>query len=131
VLGFTCLQMFAGAVFQLVMSVVDREWDGFEPSHIQLQSVLAVAYLVVFGSLVAVNCYSFLVAHVAAQKVTTYALVNPVIALALGAIVLNERITPSAMVSTLLVLIGVALILFQRHTPQASVASPGLAEQRQ
>jgi drug/metabolite transporter (DMT)-like permease len=123
VLSFTCLQMFAGAMFQLVMSLIDREWGGFEPSRIQLQSVLAVVYLVVFGSLVAVNCYSFLVAHVSAQKVTTYALVNPVIALALGAIVLHEHITPSAIVSTVLVLVGVALVLFQRSAPRLAVAS--------
>jgi drug/metabolite transporter (DMT)-like permease len=130
VMGFTCLQMLAGGVFQFAMSLLDREWGGFQPSHIQWQSILAVAYLVVFGSLVAVNCYSFLVAHVAPQKVTTYALVNPVIALALGAIVLDERITPSAILSTVLVLVGVALVLFQRRTPQAALASSGLAEQR-
>lgn len=130
ILGFTCLQMFAGGVFQFVMSAVDREWSGFEPSHIQLQSVLAVAYLVVFGSLIAVNCYSFLVAHVSPQKVTTYALVNPVIALALGTLVLHERVTPSAIVSTVLVLVGVALVLFQRRPPQPVIAASGLAQQR-
>jgi drug/metabolite transporter (DMT)-like permease len=131
VMSFTCLQMLAGGMFQFVMSVVDREWSGFEPSHIQLQSVLGLVYLVVFGSLIAVNCYSFLVAHVSAQKVTTYALVNPVIALALGAIVLNERITPSAIVSTVLVLVGVGLVLFQRRALQPVVASSGLASAEQ
>jgi drug/metabolite transporter (DMT)-like permease len=130
VLGFTCLQMFAGGVFQFGMSFIDREWDGFHPSQIQWVSGLAIAYLVVFGSLIAINCYSYLVAHVAPQKVTTYALVNPIIAIALGAIVLDERITPSAIVSTVLVLVGVALVLFQRRPPQAAVASSGLAEQR-
>ena len=124
--SFTCLQMLAGGLFQLAMSVIDQEWSGFQPSRIQLQSVLAVLYLVVFGSLIAVNCYSFLVAHVSAQKVTTYALVNPVIALALGAIVLHERITPSAIVSTVLVLAGVGLVLFQRRPPQAAVVGPDL-----
>src|SRR3984885_471011 len=89
VLNFGCLQMLAGAVFQLLMGCLDREWIGFVPAHISLQSVLALLYLVVFGSIIAVNCYSFLVADVAAQKVTTYALVNPVIALALGALVLH------------------------------------------
>ena len=114
VMNFVCLQMLAGAVFQLLMGCIDREWIGFVPAHISMQSVLAVLYLVVFGSLVAVNCYSFLVAHVPAQKVTTYALVNPVIALALGAIVLGEKITPAAILSAILVLVGVALVLFQR-----------------
>jgi drug/metabolite transporter (DMT)-like permease len=123
VLGYTCLQMLAGGGFQLLMSVVDREWGGFELSQVQSQSVLAVLYLVVFGSLIAVNCYSYLLAHVDAQKVTTYALVNPVIALALGAVVLHEQITPGAIVSTVLVLLGVTLILFQRRpVPPASLA---------
>jgi drug/metabolite transporter (DMT)-like permease len=126
VMGFTCLQMFAGGLFQLLMSFIDREWGGFQPSQIQPQSVLAVLYLVIFGSLIAVNCYSFLIAHVSPQKVTTYALVNPVIALALGAIVLHERITPSAILSTVLVLAGVGLVLFQRRTAQPAVASSGL-----
>ena len=115
VLNFSCLQMLTGAVFQLLMGCIDREWIGFVPAHISLPSVLAVLYLVVFGSMVAVNCYSFLVAHVPAQKVTTYALVNPVIALGLGAIVLNEKITPAAILSAILVLVGVGLVLFQRR----------------
>jgi len=126
VLGFTCLQMFAGGLFQLLMSLVDREWGGFDPARIQFQSVIAIAYLVVFGSLIAVNCYSFVVAHVNPQKVTTYALVNPVIALALGAIVLHERITSSAIIATVLVLVGVALVLFQREPPRPAPATAGL-----
>ncbi|HEY4972755.1 MAG TPA: EamA family transporter, partial [Steroidobacteraceae bacterium] len=120
VTNFVCLQMLAGAAFQLLMAIIDREWIGFVPARITWPSMLAVLYLVVFGSLIAVNCYAFLVAHVPAQKVTTYALVNPVIALALGAVVLNENIPPVAIVSAVLVLVGVALVLFQR----APVAQP-------
>src|ERR1035438_6514063 len=74
--SYTCLQMFAGAAFQLLMGVLDREWIGFSPSQISLQSGLAVSYLVIFGSIIAVNCYAFLLAHVSAQKVSTYALVR-------------------------------------------------------
>ena len=118
--NFTCLQMLAGAVFQLLMGCIDREWIGFSPAHISLQSVLAVLYLVVFGSMIAVNCYSFLVAHVPAQKVTTYALVNPVIALALGALVLRREDHARRRYSRpILVLVGVALVLFQRQRPAA------------
>jgi drug/metabolite transporter (DMT)-like permease len=118
VINFVCLQMLAGAAFQALMALIDREWIGFVPAHISLPSLLAVLYLVVFGSLIAVNCYSFLVAHVPAQKVTTYALVNPVIALALGAVVLHENVPPVAILSAILVLVGVALVVFQR-TPVA------------
>ncbi|HXL98245.1 MAG TPA: EamA family transporter [Steroidobacteraceae bacterium] len=115
IVNFSCLQMLAGALFQLLMGCIDREWIGFVPAQISWQSMLAVLYLVVFGSLVAVNCYSFLIAHVPAQKVTTYALVNPVIALGLGALVLHEKINAWAIVSAILVLVGVALVLFQRR----------------
>ena len=54
-----------------------------------------------------------------APKVTTYALVNPVVALILGALVLNERITALAIVAAVLVLLGVALVLFQGWNPSA------------
>ena len=126
VLNFGCLQMLTGAVFQLLMGFLDREWIGFTPAHISLQSALGVLYLVIFGSMIAVNCYAFLIAHVPAQKVTTYALVNPVIALALGAMVLHEKIGPMAILSAILVLAGVALILFQRR----EVAAPGAGNLR-
>jgi drug/metabolite transporter (DMT)-like permease len=119
--SYTCLQMFAGAAFQLLMGVLDREWIGFSPSQISLQSVLAVSYLVIFGSIIAVNCYAFLLAHVSAQKVSTYALVNPVIALALGAIVLHEKITPVAILCAVLVILGVALVLWRGRAPTATV----------
>jgi drug/metabolite transporter (DMT)-like permease len=112
--------MLTGAVFQLLMGCLDREWIGFDPLHISLQSALAVLYMVIFGSIVAVNCYAFLIAHVPAQKVTTYALVNPVIALGLGALVLHEKVGPAAVLSAILVLAGVALILFQRRGCQRS-----------
>lgn len=112
VVNFTCLQMFAGSLFQLLLGLIGHEWTQVDSSRFTLPSFLALLYLIVFGSLVAFNCYSFLVARIAAQKITTYALVNPVIALALGALVLHEKITPAAALATLLVLLGVALVLF-------------------
>jgi drug/metabolite transporter (DMT)-like permease len=78
-----------------------------------VQGVVAIAYLVVFGSIVGLNCYLWLLTRVAAPKVATYALVNPVVAMFLGAVVLGERVTLLAVVAALLVLAGVALIVFQ------------------
>jgi drug/metabolite transporter (DMT)-like permease len=118
--AYTCVQMFGGAVFQLVMGCIGREWIGFHFSQVSLQSLLALAYLVVFGSVIAVNCYSYLLAHVPAQKVSTYALVNPVIALALGALVLHEKVTPVSLLCALLVLLGVALVVWRGRAPAPS-----------
>jgi drug/metabolite transporter (DMT)-like permease len=113
VLSFTCAQMLFGGLFQLLMSFVDGEWSHFDPSTITWSSLAAVAYLVVFGSIVGLNCYLWLLTKVPAPKVATYALVNPVVALLLGSVVLNERLTPLSIMATVLVLAGVGLVLFQ------------------
>ncbi len=113
VLSFTCGQMLFGAAFQLLMSLVTGEWPRFDPAAISLSGVLAILYLVVFGSIVGLNCYLWLLTRVPAPKVATYALVNPVVALVLGAIVLGERVTLLATCAAVLVLVGVALIVFQ------------------
>lgn len=113
VLSFTCGQMLFGAAFQLLMSLVTGEWSRFDPAAVSWQGMVAIAYLVVFGSIVGLNCYLWLLTRVAAPKVATYALVNPVVALILGSIVLGERVTLLTMIAAVLVLIGVALIVFQ------------------
>jgi drug/metabolite transporter (DMT)-like permease len=113
VLSFTCVQMLGGGLLQLALSFMDGEWRHFDVSAVSGASILAIVYLIVFGSLIALNCYLWLLTRVPAQKVTTYALVNPVVALILGAVVLGERVTPLAALSAALVLVGVALVLFQ------------------
>jgi drug/metabolite transporter (DMT)-like permease len=117
VLSFTCAQMLAGGAFQLVMSLVDGEWAKFDAATITLASSLAVLYLVVFGSIVGLNCYLWLLTRVSAPKVTTYTMVNPIVAMILGALVLNEQITGTAVAAAVLVLVGVALVLFQDFNP--------------
>jgi drug/metabolite transporter (DMT)-like permease len=113
VLSFTCVQMLAGGLFQLVMAAATREWTRFDLHHISTTSVMALLYLVLFGSIFGLNCFLWLLTRVSAQKVTTYALVNPVVALFLGAMFLNERITSTVILAAALVLAGVALVLFQ------------------
>ncbi len=117
VLSFTCAQMLFGGVFQLSMSFLDAEWTHFHPSSVSVASMLALGYLIVFGSIIGLNCYLWLLTRVPASKVTTYALVNPVVALILGAVILDERITPLAVIAAILVLAGVTLVLFQDWRP--------------
>lgn len=112
-LSFTAAQMLFGGLFQLLLTFVDGEWARFQLAEVSLSSAMAVLYLVVFGTIVALNSYLWLLTRVSAQKVTTYALVNPVVALVLGAVVLQEQVTGLAVMAALLVLVGVALVLFQ------------------
>lgn len=114
VFGFTAAQMLFGGLFQLGLSVIDSEWSNFRPSQVSASSWLALLYLIVFGSIIGLNCYLWLLTRVAAAKVTTYALVNPVVALILGALILKEPVTALTIFAAVLVLIGVALVLFQR-----------------
>ena len=136
VLSFTCAQMLFGGLFQFALSVIDREWTAIDLQYISLSSIAAVAYLVVFGSLIGLNAYLWLLTRVSAAKVTTYALVNPVVALFLGAAVLGERVTALTITAACLVLTGVALVLFQdwrptlpwTRKPRAAIAEASVVE---
>lgn len=112
-LGVASVQMLAGGLFQGSMALATREWIGFDPSQISVASAVAVLYLAVFGSIIALTCYVWLLTQEPAQKVATYALVNPVIAVLLGAIVLGETVTPATVAGAVLVIAGVGLVLFQ------------------
>jgi drug/metabolite transporter (DMT)-like permease len=121
--NFTCLQLFAGGVFQLGAALIGRDWQVLAVHGVATTSLLAVAYLTIAGTLIANNCYSYLIAHVSAHKVTTYALVNPVIAMALGVLVLDEKVSWAMVIASVLVLLGVALVLFQGVRRRFSAAA--------
>ena len=112
-LGVTSVQMLGAGLFLTAMALANREWIGLDPARVSALSVAAVVYLAVFGSIVALTCYVWLLTQEPAQKVATYALVNPVVAVLLGAIVLGERVTAATVAGALLVLAGVALVLFR------------------
>jgi len=124
ILNFTCLQLFAGGVFQLAVALIGRDWVALAAHGVAASSLLAVGYLTIMGTLVANNCYSYLIAHVSAHKVSTYALVNPVIALALGVAILDEKVSLAMLVASAMVLLGVALILFQGVRRRLAAAFP-------
>jgi drug/metabolite transporter (DMT)-like permease len=67
-------------------------------------------FLIVFGSLVAYSSYVYLLSHVRPLLATSYAYVNPIVALALGAVLAGEQLTPIAIVACLVMLAGVVLV---------------------
>jgi drug/metabolite transporter (DMT)-like permease len=93
--------------------------------HVTGRSVTALAYLIVFGSLVAYTAYTWLLDHVAPRIAGTYAFVNPVVAVLLGAWLLGEPIGPREIAATGLIALGVALIVLAPVT-----AKPDLALQK-
>ena len=112
-LGFGVVQMFAGGAFQALMGVFTQEWRGFDIAAVDVSSWLAIVYLAIPGSVITFTAYLWLLSKVSAHKVTTYALVNPVVALILGAMILGEQITLLSAMTAALVIVGVGIVLLQ------------------
>lgn len=85
-----------------------------------LAAWLAWGYLVIFGSFLAFTSYIIALKTLPINIVTTYAYVNPVIAVILGHLVLNEALTPWVIFGTFLVLLGVAGVFYDRRTKSQS-----------
>ncbi|WP_157248638.1 EamA family transporter [Nonomuraea typhae] len=83
------------------------------------RSWVALAYLILVGSLVGFTAFSWLLGNAPISLVATYAYVNPAVAVALGALVLGEAITSQIMIGGLIILVGVALVIStERKRPQ-------------
>ncbi len=122
------MQMIAGGAVLVVVGSAGGEWGQLDVSQVSLASLLAMLYLVVFGSIVALSAYVFLLRVTAASAVSTYAFVNPVVAVLLGWTLAGERLGPRTVVASVLVLSAVALILAaQRRSPKVSLLFRRLA----
>jgi len=102
-------EMFTGGVLLLVAALFAGELVPLP--RITASALLAEAYLIIAGSLIAFTAYVWLLGRMSSTKVTTYAYVNPVIALIIGHWLGGEDIQPTTMVGTLLVLVSVALVM--------------------
>jgi drug/metabolite transporter (DMT)-like permease len=106
----TAMQMLGGGAALLVVSLLLGEPWRLDLSAVSLRSLLGFAYLVVFGSLVAFSAYVWLLRASTPARVSTYAYVNPVVAVLLGAAFAGEALTPRMVVAAVVIVSGVALI---------------------
>jgi drug/metabolite transporter (DMT)-like permease len=121
----TAAQMVLGGSILLVASVVSGELSGLDVSEFSGASMGAFAYLVTVGSLFAFTAYVWLLQNAPISKVATYAYVNPVIAIFLGWLILNESITTSILVGAAVIVSSVAFIVSKesaRSRPEADEA---------
>ncbi|NBB19347.1 EamA family transporter [Runella sp. CRIBMP] len=111
----TAIQMLGGGVFSLVMSLF-LEPNGFKAfDNMTHQTYMALLYLIVMGSFVGYSAYVWLLHHAAPSLTATYAYVNPVVAMILGWLVVNEKLSTRSLVASAVVLTGVVLITFGRR----------------
>ena len=81
------------------------------------RSALALLYLIGPGSLLAMTCYVIALQRLPTAAVSTYAYINPVVAVALGALLLGERLTIATVLGGVVVLASVVLLLMHRPSP--------------
>lgn len=113
-MNVSAVQMGAGAVVSLFLSVVLRESDQFHWQEVQLSAVNALLYLVVFGSVCTFTSYLWLIRHVSPTLVSTNTLVNPVVAVFLGWFLAEEVVTSATVFNSVIVLLGLSVFLWKR-----------------
>ena len=85
---------------------------------------MAFVYLVVFGSVVAFTAYTWLLGTTPVSKVSTYAYVNPVVAVVLGSLVAGEAVTPTSVVGGLITVVAVAVVVSEPPPPAVAAQEP-------
>jgi drug/metabolite transporter (DMT)-like permease len=124
----TAVQMITGGLLVTAAGVLAGELVGLDPSTFSRESLLSVGYLLVFGSLLAFTAYTWLLQNAPIQQVSTYAYVNPVVAVLLGWLVLAESITPVILGGAALIVASVAFVVRQESSARRVVAeSPAIA----
>ena len=103
-------QMLVGGVLLMLTAAVLGEFRGFHPQSVSVRAWVALAYLVVAGSIAGFTAYVWLIHHESPTKVGTYAYVNPVVAVLVGYFFGAEGLGLRTIAGTLLVLVSVVVI---------------------
>jgi drug/metabolite transporter (DMT)-like permease len=120
----TAAQMITGGLLVTAAGVLTGELVGLDPATFSQESLFAVAYLLVFGALLAFTAYTWLLQNAPITQVSTYAYVNPVVAVFLGWLVLAEEITPIIIAGAALIVASVAFVVRQESSARRAVPEP-------
>lgn len=121
------IQMLCGSGWLLLASLATGEMSRFHPAAITAHSLIAWAYLVVFGSLIGFSTFTWLMKHSTPAKVSTYAYVNPVVAVFLGWLILHEQVSPRIFLAAGIIIAGVAIITVAKNRKALAPPAPGRA----
>jgi drug/metabolite transporter (DMT)-like permease len=121
----TALQMLVGGGITALVGLAAGEAGRTDLGAFSWESTVAFVYLVLIGSLCAFTAYAWLLKHAPISQVATYAYVNPVVAIALGALFVDEEVTGLMMVAAVVICASVAGTIRQ----EAPRPQPGVAEE--
>ncbi len=113
-------QMLAGGALLMLLGGVAGEWATFEPAKVTAPALWAFAYLVVFGSIVAFTAYAYLLRNARPTVVSTYAFVNPIVAVLLGWWILDEPVSGRVVLAGALILAALVAILYDEPRREAA-----------
>jgi drug/metabolite transporter (DMT)-like permease len=111
------MELLCGGLALLVIAAAAGEFGSLRLGAVSARSWLALGYLIVMGSIVAFSAYGIVLRTLPTATVATYAYVNPVIAVLLGTLILNERLTPAIFAGGALIVAAVVLVV--RRGPPA------------
>ncbi len=111
------MQSIAGGVLLLLGAIPTGNWARFDWQAVSLRSALSLAYLVVFGSIIGFTCYIWLLKVTTAARVSTYAYVNPVVALFLGWSLGGEGISGRSSLAAVVIVVAVVMIVSYKDVP--------------
>ena len=117
VLLSTAMQMLTGAVWLFIISVGTGELNGFSFGDVSMRSWWGLLYLIMIGSLVGFVSYGWLLHNAPISLMSTYAYVNPVVAVFLGSWLANEPLTPRILIAATIIIGSVVIINSSRHKP--------------
>ncbi|MFL5585346.1 MAG: EamA family transporter [Gemmatimonadaceae bacterium] len=112
----TGMEMLGGGVLLLIVGVATGELSDFDIQRVSAESIVGLAYLITFGSLLGFTSYIWLLDKVSPARLGTYAYVNPIVAVLLGWAVAGERLSARTVVAAVIVICAVALITTARST---------------
>lgn len=118
----TGMEMLAGGGLLLLVGTLLGEVGRVDPAGISLRSAAALLYLIVFGSLIGFSAYIWLLGVSTPARVSTYAYVNPVVAVFLGWLLANEPLTPRIGLAVAII-VGAVMVITTRRTPAPAPAT--------
>lgn len=108
-------QMLCGAGWLLAISLILGETKDFSIAKVSAESFYAWLYLVIAGSLIAYTTFVWLMHHASPSVISTYAYVNPIVAVFLGWLILSETVSPRLAIASVIIIVGVALITISKQ----------------
>ncbi|MBW4082759.1 EamA family transporter [Paenibacillus sp. S150] len=122
----TAAQMLTGGVLLIAFSYFTGDWSKLDVPGISLRSYAALGYLVIFGSIIGYTAYIWLLKNADSSLVSTYAFVNPVVAVFLGWAMVGEKLTVNTLLAAVIIIAAVVLVTIFRGKPQRRTTQAAL-----